>query len=305
MVAPGTQHFTSLTIGKEATAGTSVATTREWYGDGTGELNVDPMISDHAGNRGTRTSLSHATSKGEAVEITFNTDADTGWSFDDLIVPFSQLKGGVTGVAGTSDYTWTYAPSQTGANSQEAFTVEVTDDIQCWECTYSQMRSFEIGASMDSMTTGTANFFARSATKVTQTAVAANQSVRIPGYLWIPKFAASQAGIAGASTSTGLLKNWRATYQTGLRPDRTMSGTTFFTQSVEALDQTVHIEFDLESSATAVAEYDKFKAQTVTFMQLAATTMPAELPDITSSLNAVRMLKATRERGPGLAAPVR
>ena len=40
-------------------------------------------------------------------------------------------------------------------------------------------------------------------------------------------------------------------------------------------------------------------------VQLAATTMPAELPDITSSLNAVRMLKATRERGPGLAAPVR
>lgn len=271
MVAPGTQHFTTFTTGKETSAGTSVATTYEWYGDGTGELNVDPMISLHAGNRGTRTSLSHATSKGEAVTISYNSDPDIGVAYDELHKLFGQLDGGNTGAGGAADKTWTIAPSQTGANSQEAYTIEVADDIQAWECTYAQASDFTLSASQDSMTNVNVNWFARSAVKVTQTVVAANQSVRIPGYLWIPRFAASQSALAGTSPSLNVLREWSAKFQTGLVPRFYQDGLTWFGQSVEALDQTVELNFTLESSALAVAEYDKFKAQTPTFIQLTAT----------------------------------
>jgi hypothetical protein len=271
MVAPGTQHFTTFTTGKETTAGTSVATTYEWYGDGTGELNIDPMIALHRGNRGTRTHLAHGTSKGEAVQITYNSDPDIGAAYDELHKIYGQLDGGNAGAGAGTDKTWTIAPSQTGANAQESYTIEVADDIQAWEVAYCQARSFTLGASFDSMTNLSVDWFGRAAVKVTQTAVAANQAVRIPGYLWIPKFAASQAGIAGAGTSLNMLRSWQAEYQTGLMPRFYQDGLTYFGQSVESAEQTVKLSFDLDATATAVAEYDKFKAQTVTFMQLAAT----------------------------------
>jgi len=121
------------------------------------------------------------------------------------------------------------------------------------------------------MTNTSEDWFARSAVKVTNTTLAANTAVRIPGYLWIPKFASTQAGIAGAGTSLNLLRSWSASYQTGLSPRFYQDGLTYFGQSVESLEQTVHLTLDIESSATAVAEYDKFKAQTTTFVQLAAT----------------------------------
>ncbi len=41
------------------------------------------------------------------------------------------------------------------------------------------------------------------------------------------------------------------------------------------------------------------QALTATLTQLAATPMPAELPDLGASLTAVRSVKATRERGAG------
>lgn len=267
----GVQLFTSFSTGKESTAGTSVATTYEWYGDGTGELGIDRMLALHGGNRGTRTSVAHVTSKGTAVNITYNSDPELGVAYDELHKVFGQLDGGNSGAGAQADKTWTIAPSQTGANAQESYTIEIGDDVQFWEVAYCQARSFTLSASQDSMTNLSVDWFGRTPVKVTATTLAANESVRIPGYLWIPKFAASQAGIAGASTSLNVLRNWSAKYQTGLIPRFYQDGLAYFGQSVEAAEQTVEVNFTLESGTLAVAEYDKWLADSTTFMQLAAT----------------------------------
>lgn len=270
-MASGSQLFTSFSTGKEGTAGTGVATTMEWYGDGTGELNIDRHLALHGGNRGTRTRVAHVTSMGTDVGITFNSDPEVGVAYNELHILFSSLDGGNSGVAGTSDYTWTIAPSQTAANSQESFTIEIGDDTQYWEVNYCQLSEFTLSADANGMTTCSANWFGRTPVKTTNTTLAANQAVRIPGYLWIPKFAASQSGISGASNSLGILRNWSATYHTGLTPKHTQSGVAYFYESAESQEQYVDLSFTLESGTVAVAEYDKWLADSSSFMQLTAT----------------------------------
>lgn len=267
----GGQLFTSFSTGKESTAGTSVATTAEWYGDGTGELNIDRHLALHGGNRGTRTRVAHVTSMGTDVNITFNSDPEVGVAYNELHKLFGQLDGGNSGAGASADKTWTIAPSQTASNSPESYTIEIGDDIQYWEVAYCQVRDFTLSASADSMTNVSVNWFGRTPVKVTNTSLAANEYVRIPGYLWIPRFTTSQAGISGDSDSLGALRNWEATYHTGLVPKHTQSGVAYFYESGENEEQFVDMSFTLESSALAVEEYDKWLADSSTFMQLKAT----------------------------------
>lgn len=272
MTAPGTQIFTGFQTGKETTAGTTVAATRQWYGQGTGEVAIDDMLALHRGNRNTRTQLAYATSKGVSVDISFQSDTDIGLAYDELPFVFSQLKGGLSGVGGGADKVWTLAPSQTAANAQESYTIEVYDDIQEYEFGYCQLHDFTISAAFDGMTQFSGNWFGRQPVKSTKTAVTANTAVRIPGYLWLPRFATAQSGLAGASDSLNFLVDWSANHQTGLTRRFYQDGLAYFGQSVEALEQTATVTLHVESTALAVSEfYDKKRAQTVDFMQLKCT----------------------------------
>lgn len=272
MTAPGTQIFTYFQTGKESTAGTTVAATRQWYGQGSGETTIDDMLALHRGNRGTRTQLVSADTKGVAVQIAYQSDADMGCSYDELVFPFSQLKGGVTGSGAQADKTWTFAPSQTGANSQESYTIEVGDDIQEIEFGYAQMSDFTISAAKDGKTQLSCNWFARQPVKSTKTAVSANLGVRIPGYLWIPRWASAQSGLSGASDVLNFLQDFSIRHTTGLTPRFYQDGLAYFGQSVEAVEQTAEITLHVESTSTTISEfYDKKRAQTVDFMQLKCT----------------------------------
>ena len=96
--------------------------------------------------------------------------------------------------------------------------------------------------------------------------------MRIPGYLWMPRFAATQAGLAGAQDTLNFLQDFSITHQTGLVPRYYQDGLAYFGQSVEALPQTATVTLHVEATALAVSEfYDKWAAQTVDFMQLKAT----------------------------------
>jgi hypothetical protein len=273
VTAPGTQIFTYWQQGKESTAGTTVAATRQRYGQGSGEVTFDDMLALHRGNRGTRTQLAYATSKGVAVQLNFQSDSEIGVGYDELPIVFSQLDGGNSAVGGAADKTWTIAPSQTGANSQESYTIEVGDDIQEFEFGYCQMSDFTISAAKDGMTTIQENWFARQPVKSTKTALSANTHVNIPGFLWAPKFATAQSGLSGASETLNFLQDFSVQHQTGLTPRFYQDGLAYFGQSVEALEQTATVTLHVESTALAVSEfYDKKRAQTVDFLQLSTAS---------------------------------
>lgn len=268
-----TQLFTTLQMGKESSYGTAVAATREWYPDGTGMLDVDNHMVLHGGNRGTRANIVHATTTGDTALINFRSNPELGVAYDELPFIFGQLDGGNSGSGAGADKTWTIAPSMTGANSQESYTIEVADDVQCYEVEGCKAPSFTLSASRDpgSLTQLEVNWQGRQPTKSTVTAVAANSAVKIPGQLWEVRFATAQSGLSGASDEANLLVSWSAAFDTGQRARRYQDGTTYIGQFVESMPQKADISLVVESTSTAVSQfYDKWRAQTVDFMQLKA-----------------------------------
>lgn len=272
---PGVQRLSYFQTGREATKGTAVAATRQWYPSGTGIIDIDSMLAFQRGNRGTRTSLIGAMSKGTLATITFQTDPEMGVAYDELVFPLNQAGGGTAGSGSSADKSWTWAAGGTAAITPQSYTVEAGDDTQMYEFEYAMMPDFTMGAAFDGVTTLDFSMFARQSTKASFTALTPNSAVRIPGKLWKLRHATAQSGLSGASDQSNLLLNWSWQVNTGLVPRFYQDGLTYFGQHAESGDVTGIISLTVESTATAITQYyDKWNpggTPTVDFLQLKAT----------------------------------
>ena len=267
---PGIQDFTYANYGKETTRGTPVAPTRKFYAVGTGVLDHDLGIRFHEGeNRGLRTKVVRATSVQEDVGLKLA--SVDGIGYDDLVLILASLKGGLSGVGGAADKTWTCVPSNTGANSQEAWSWDVGDDVQNWRVQYAMARSWTLSAALDDVTNLELDYFGQRAVKGAKATPADNSAVKIPGDLWTVKFATTLAGLPGASVVANFLVGWKLEAQTGLVWRHYMDGNLYGGQHAEttiAADLTLTVE----STAQAVSQfYDKYVAGTLDFIRLKAT----------------------------------
>jgi hypothetical protein len=269
-MAPGTQVFTYMNFGKETTRGTPVAPTRQFYAEGTGILAVDAGLRFHEEeNAGKRTRIRRATQTTEDVNLKMRTAAGVG--YDDLVIPFSQIKGAATGVGGAADKTWTFTPSMTAANNPEAYSVDVGDETQNWRCQYAMFRSFKIAAAIGDLTSLEGDLFAQRAVKGAKATPAINSAVKIPGDLWTVKFAGTLAGLPGASVQANFLIDWELEVLTGLKWRHYQDGNLYGGQHVET-DIAGNLSMTVESTALAVSEfYDKALSQTLDFIRLKAT----------------------------------
>ena len=267
---PGTQIFTRFNVGKETTRGTPVAPTRVMYGEGTGVLEPDFGLNFHTGeNTGRRYRTRRVTSQAEDVNLRFRTVE--GVAYDELVVPFSQLKGGATGAGAGADKTWTFTPSATAANNPEAYSVDVGDDVQNWRVQYAMCRSWKLAAARGDVTSLEMDMFGQRAVKTAAAAPTGNQGVKIPGDLWTIKFAANIAGLTAASIQTNFLLAWELEVITGLKWRHYMDGNLYGGQHVET-DIAATLSMTVESTALAISEfYDKAAAGTMDFLRLRAT----------------------------------
>jgi len=267
---PGTQVFTYVNFGKETVRDTPVAPTRQFYDDGVGVLTVESGQNFHESeNTGRRYRIRRVTRMTEDVGLKFATSS--GVAYDDLVIPFSQIAGGKTGVGGGADKTWTFTPSATAANSPEAYSVDIGDDTQNWRCQYTMLNSFKISAGIGDVTQLEMDGFAQRAVKVAKATPAINAAIKIPGDLWTIKFAASIAGLAGASISTNFLQSFDLEVQTGLKWRHYLDGNLYGGQHVET-DIAATLDMTVESTALAISEFfDKSQADTMSFIRLKAT----------------------------------
>jgi hypothetical protein len=267
---PGIQDFTYANHGKETTRGTAVAPTRKFLGDATGVLDVDPELNFHEGeNRGRRSTVVRVTQAGETVKLKLRQDL----TFDDFVLPITQIKGGLTGTGGAADKTWAGAPSMTAANLQEAHTFDVGDDTQNYRIAYCMMRSFSLKSAKGGMTSMEADLFGQHVTKPAK-ATPADPAVspKIVGDHWTIKFAGTFAGLPGASVSLNFLVDHKLTVMTGLVPERYQDGNLYFGQHVET-SFGGSLEMTVESTALAISEfYDKWLAQTLDYIRLKNTS---------------------------------
>lgn len=269
---PGVQVFTRFDVGKETVRGTPVAPTRKLYGECTGVLAPDFGLSFHEGeNSGRRIRARRATSLSEDVALKFKTKADGGIGYDDLVVPFSQLKGGASGVGGGADKVWTFTPSLTAANNPESYSVDVGDDVQAWRVQYGMMSRWKLSSALGQATMLEADWFGQRAVKSAPAAPAGNSAVKIPGDLWKIRFATTFAGLGAASDVLAFLVGWDLEVFTGLVWEHYMDGNPFGSQHVET-DIAGKLTLTVASTALAVSEiYDKAVAATMDFVQLKAT----------------------------------
>jgi hypothetical protein len=270
MPQPGTQIFTYANFGKETVRGTPVAPTRQFYSDGTGMMIPDLGQNFHEQeNTGRRYRTRRVTRTTEDVGLKFNTASGVG--YDDLVIPFSQIAGGKTGVGGAADKTWTFAPSATALNNPESYSVDVGDDIQNWRCQYVMLSSFKLSAGLGDVTQLAMEGFAQRAVKTAKATPGTNAAIKIPGDLWTIKFAATFAGLAGVSVQTNFLVDWELEVRTGLVWRHYMDGNLYGSQHVET-DISWTLTMTVESTALAVSEfYDKAAADTMDFIRLKAT----------------------------------
>ena len=266
----GTQIFTYANFGKETTRGTPVAPTRQFYAEGAGLFEHDLGLNFHEGeNTGVRLRTRRATSQKE--DVAWNLRTVSGVGFDDLVIPFSQLKGGVTGTGATADKTWTFTPSWTAANSPEAYSIDVGDDTQNWRIQYGMCQTFKLTAAMGDVTQLEMSGFGQRAVKGSKSTPSSNSAIKIPGDLWTIKFAANIAGLGAASVQTNFLVGFELEINTGLKWRRYMDGNLYGSQHIET-DISANLTMTVESTALAVSQfYDKAVAGTMDFLRLKAT----------------------------------
>ena len=266
---PGTQIFTYFNVGKEGTRGTPVAPTRQMYADGSGMFTVDAGLNFHEDeNTGRRYRTRRVTSTTE--DVTWKYKSASGVSYEDLVVPFSQIKGAQTGAGAGADKTWTFTPSATAANAPEAYSIDVGDDTQNWRLQYAMAKSFKIAASPGDVTSLEMEGFAQRAVKTAKATPAINAGVKIPGDLWTLKVAAAISGLTAASVITNFLIDWELEVQTGLKWRHYLDGNLYGGQHVET-DIAWSLDMTVESTAQAVSEfYDKAVAGTMSFLRLKA-----------------------------------
>lgn len=268
---PGLQVFSRVAIGKETTKGTPVAPTRRLYCDTVGALTPEWNLSTHeAENRGVRTRVQRATSRGEDVNLKLKWS--DGVSYDDLVIVLSQLKGGLSGTGAGTDKSW--APTGIGGSSTmspETYSIDIGDDVQNWRVQGAMMRSFKIGGAVGELTTLETEWFGQRAVKTTAATPAENTATKIPGDIWTLRHATTAAGLAGASVLPGLLLDWELAVETGLTGRHYMDGTTYLGGWLET-EVSATLSLTVESTTTAVSQYyDKMAATTLDFARLKAT----------------------------------
>ena len=268
---PGIQDFTYFNIGKETTRGTPVAPTRQLYLEGTGILEPTLALNFHEGeNAGRRSEVRRVTSQSEDVRV--RARSVNGFPFDSYVFPLSQLKGGMTGVGGAADKTWTGAPSMTAANNPESYSADVGDDTQNYRLQYMMLTRFRQTAGLGDLTQLEFEGFAQRSVKVAKAAPALNNAVVIPGDLWTWKFAATFAGLPGAGVQPNLVIDHELEVFTGLVWEHYQDGNMFGSQHVEtAIGGT--LKLTVASTAFAITEFhDKWAAQTLDYVRAKATS---------------------------------
>jgi hypothetical protein len=266
----GVQVFTRFDVGKETVRGTPVAPTRRLYGEGTGVLDPDFGLNFHEGeNSGRRIRVRRATSTLEDVAMKFRTKS--GVSYDELVIPFSQLKGAQTGAGAGADKTWGFTPSLTAANNPESYSCDVGDDVQNFRVQYGMISRFKLAAALGDVTSLEADWFGQRSVKTVAAAPAGNTSVKIPGDLWTLKFAASFAGLGAAAVQLNFMLGWELEVFTGLVWEHYMDGNLYGSQHSET-DISAKLTLTVASTALAISElYDKAAAATMDWIRLRAT----------------------------------
>lgn len=266
--------FRKLQIGMESTKGTLVAATRVLPGNNRLAENISFYRSPHP--RGVRATVGGAgviTRKGCEISI------DTELTAEEILwFLLTGIKGGVTGVNASSDYTWTFSPElTTGVPTLNAATVEFimadgSTNHYYGEAGYAMTESFKIDWSADSGTDPvklSAKMFARARQTDTPTGSLEVYSTREPLVPALSKhyLDTSWAGLGGTQL-TGIIRTGSLEVVTGLAPDYTADGRSdkdFVEHNVGLLSAKLALTMEFDS--VGASRFANYRANDVVYIR--------------------------------------
>lgn len=254
----GNSFFSIVQYGGEATRGTAVAADKIWAGQASFKLGTDTKPAFIEEQNNVRTMNRRVV---PYQKLYRNNLVSSHTTFQQLLFPLScGLKGSVTASEQTSaqsDYLWAFTPSLTAANSPQAATIELGDDVQFWEAEYCMFDKINLSGSIDqeggdAPVTGDFGFFGRQLSTTTKTAALALATGEVMNAKLSRLYLdTSWAGVGGTELSN-LLRSWQIEILTGLHPDSTGSANKYFNAHKEGIISVMGT-FTIEAGATANA----------------------------------------------------
>jgi hypothetical protein len=270
-MATGILPLHEFQLGKETTAGTAVATTRQMYPDPTGYLDPGIVVTHHEGvQRGTFANVMQGDILAYQPTIGYRTEGTHGMCYDDMPIVMSQFSSGLTGTGAAADKTWTVSSGST-THTYETFTINAGDGNQAYEMEYSVATGIEISWGFDDMTQLSIDWVGRQLTKCTIDAVAANTAPGIPSSLWTTKYATTAAGLSGASALSNTVRSCSIRWELPQRQRSYADGSLYFGQVVAASNLTGTISMTWDSAPDAVTQFDRLLSQSVSFFRFSNT----------------------------------
>lgn len=261
---PGVIPLSYIQLGRESTAGTAVAATHIWRGMGwLKDTRIVEPIEEHVG-------LLVPTDRQHISWL------EAAFAFDSTPMTFEQLphlcEAGIEAVNSAqdgagSDYIRDYELPFSSQPTIKTYTMEGGDNQQNEEAEYCFVTEFTLEGKQKEAWKMSANWLGRQVAKSTKTGSLTLAEVESALFSKTKLYIDDGGGTIGSTQVTATLLEAKLNVKTGLQYIPVGDGNLYF-NSVKNVGPEVTLELTLEHNASAVAEKDAWKAETVRLIRL-------------------------------------
>jgi hypothetical protein len=268
MMPGGSRDLRKIQLGQEVTAGTPVAATTIFRGNGgmiEDKVEVVPVEEDSGIIGGTTRRL--VTRRWSELMMPAH-----GATFEQLPYPFSAgVEDVVTGAAdgaGTGKI-YQYDAPTTAQNSIQTYTMEGGDDVQAEECDYAFVQEINISGDSEGPLMVSHSWFARPASDTTFTGALSLVAVEDINFNSAKLYIDDTGGTWGTTEVSGVVRAMNLRWITGLQPWWAVDGSNEF-QAHKLAGRTEEILLNLtfEHIAAAVTEKADYRSNALRLLQL-------------------------------------
>jgi len=263
----GTKGLRKIQMGRETVAGTAVAATTAWWGNGVPQNDTETVFKEVDWGRLSPSLESYRPFK--AASFPFE---ETEATFEQLLhigeAGIKTVGSGASDGAGTGKI---YAYVFPGASipSIKTYTLEGGDNQQMEELEYCFVSDFTLAGAVKEAWKVSANWIGKQITKSTFTPAISYPTVETILFQRTKLFIDAAGGTIGTTNKANTLLKASLNYTTGLIPKFTGDDNLAF-QFLQSITPEVELELTFEHDGTAVAEKDAAEAQTVRLIRLKA-----------------------------------
>lgn len=262
---PGIKALRKLQLGRETTAGTAVAATKIWRGEGMGEdIRETVFPAEDVGILG-------GTDRAYVAKLDATVDfADTPATYQQIMYPLDAGIKTVSAAADGTGYSWTYDLATTAQPTVKTYTIEFGDDAAAEEAEYCFPTEINLKGEAGGALMVGSKWVGRQVSTSTFTGALALDSVEeilfSKGVLYIDPVSTYPATTAISNQ----LVSMDLAIKTGLQPYYTASGALYFSGH-KCVGPEVMLKLKFEHDTAAIAEKVAWRAGTPRSVKLLFT----------------------------------